>query len=515
MFVDTMKYGMFRLNTIVECLFLILLLACADRRQELEFIPYQNKANDKWGFMAADGSVAMKAQYTSCPSAVVNGRYCVQNDEGFWKLYSFDTREPVCNRQFRSIGYFWEDVTPAVESDMLEIIDKKGDVVAVLSPKVLSAHNYCEGKACVQLKDGGYGFVDTQGRLAPFTFDYASDFSGGVAVAGNYDTNGKMRYMVIDKSGRAKSFLDVKGVRILEHFHDGYLLYQDLATNAYGLMNEKGQRMEMDASLVEQMNQLRNGSPTFGKAGADHLAIVVYDDYMNGRMVQHFSAELPRNIEANLSVDRLTANDAVISENRQMRENQDSTHLIQSRLNEALKCMATNVKQASIDRTDPAFRKVIGNYVECVRVAYEEKNLPFLQQVFSDDALIIVGRVIKSKESMEGYLSHKQVEYNIRNKQEYLQKLAVVFKTNRSIRLAFSQVKIVRHPTKEGFYGVTLKQGYRSDFYSDEGYLFMLWDFRNPEMPQIHVRTWQPSMLDSTHPLDEKAVFKLGDFTLE
>lgn len=506
---------MFRLNTIVECLFLILLLACADRRQELEFIPYQNKANDKWGFMAADGSVAMKAQYTSCPSAVVNGRYCVQNDEGFWELYSFDTHEPVCNRQFRSIGYFWEDVTPAVESDMLEIIDKKGDVVAVLSPKVVSAHNFCEGKACVQLKDGAYGFVDTQGRLASFTFDYASDFSDGVAIVGNHDTDGKMRYAMIDKSGRTKALLDVQGVRILEHFHDGYLLYQDLATNAYGLMDKKGQRLETNASLVEQMNQLRNGRPKFGKAGADHLTTVVYDDYMSGRMVQHFSAVLPKNMSADMLGSSQTIDETAFSGSQQMKGSQDSTHLIQSRLNEALKCMATNVKQASIDRTDPAFRKVISNYVECVRVAYEEKNLPFLQQVFSDDALIIVGRVVKSQGTMEGYLSHKQIEYNIRNKQEYLQKLATVFKTNHSIRLAFSQVKIVRHPTKEGFYGVTLKQGYHSDFYSDEGYLFILWDFRNPEMPQIHVRTWQPSMLDSTHPLDEKAVFKLGDFTLE
>jgi hypothetical protein len=106
------------------------------------------------------------------------------------------------------------------------------------------------------------------------------------------------------------------------------------------------------------------------------------------------------------------------------------------------------------------------------------------------------------------------VEYNIRSKREYLQKLSKVFQLNKSIQLSFSQIKIVRHPTKDGFYGVTLKQGYRSDHYADEGYMFMLWDFRNPNKPQIHVRTWQPSMT-SGNTLMKKDIYSIGDFTLE
>jgi hypothetical protein len=44
-----------------------------------------------------------------------------------------------------------------------------------------------------------------------------------------------------------------------------------------------------------------------------------------------------------------------------------------------------------------------------------------------------------------------------------------------------------------GIYGVTLRQQYKSDRYYDDGYLFLLWDFRNKSMPLIHVRTWQPA----------------------
>ena len=62
----------------------------------------------------------------------------------------------------------------------------------------------------------------------------------------------------------------------------------------------------------------------------------------------------------------------------------------------------------------------------------------------------------------------------------------------------------------EGIYGVTLRQKYDSDTYSDDGYLFLLWDFRNPSMPKIHVRTWQPAQ--SVHNPDD--VFSLSDFNL-
>lgn len=44
----------------------------------------------------------------------------------------------------------------------------------------------------------------------------------------------------------------------------------------------------------------------------------------------------------------------------------------------------------------------------------------------------------------------------------------------------------MRHPTMDGIYGVSLRQQYKSDRYADDGYLFLLWDFRNESMPLIH-----------------------------
>ena len=105
------------------------------------------------------------------------------------------------------------------------------------------------------------------------------------------------------------------------------------------------------------------------------------------------------------------------------------------------------------------------------------------------------------------------VTYVKSNKKQYLTRLASVFRANKHIRVIFDEIKVMKHPAKANYYGVTLKQGYSSDNYSDVGYLFLLWDFNNPEMPQIHVRTWQPDKIGD-EPLPEEEIFTCDDFDI-
>jgi hypothetical protein len=48
----------------------------------------------------------------------------------------------------------------------------------------------------------------------------------------------------------------------------------------------------------------------------------------------------------------------------------------------------------------------------------------------------------------------------------------------------------------EGIYGVEMRQNYSSTTYADEGYLFLLIDFREKD-PLIYIRAWQPNEWDS------------------
>ena len=177
---------------------------------------------------------------------------------------------------------------------------------------------------------------------------------------------------------------------------------------------------------------------------------------------------------------------------------------------------AQKVLSGKLDETDAERRRTILNYMEHLRTSYTTKDIDFLEQLFSENALIIVGTVVRTNPRTEnGYLSPSQVIYNVKSKRQYLERLKQVFQANKKIGLTFSDFHIMRHPTQPGIYGVSLRQGYSSDLYSDDGYLFLLWDFRDENAPQIHVRTWQPSLQEDNTQLPEEAVFNIRNFNLQ
>lgn len=161
-------------------------------------------------------------------------------------------------------------------------------------------------------------------------------------------------------------------------------------------------------------------------------------------------------------------------------------------------------------------RQMILDYVEHFRTAYNQKDIDFLWQVFSDDAIIITGKVTKTKPSDINPVPQTRITYKTQDKKTYLTNLKRVFDQSRYIRVNFSEIQVSRHPTKRDFYGVLLRQGYDSGSYSDDGYVFLLWDFRDEAHPQIHVRTWQPYYLDAakTKIIDEDDIFDISSFDL-
>lgn len=161
--------------------------------------------------------------------------------------------------------------------------------------------------------------------------------------------------------------------------------------------------------------------------------------------------------------------------------------------NDAFYKEASKILQGKLTEQDAKRRHTILNYCEHLRTAYTTKDIDFLRQVFSDKALIIVGNVVKTVATDGKCIAEPRVTYAIHTKQEYMSRLAKVFSLNSKIDVKFSGFRILRHPTMDGIYGVTLRQRYKSDRYGDDGYLFLLWDFRDKSMPLIHVRTWQPA----------------------
>lgn len=175
-----------------------------------------------------------------------------------------------------------------------------------------------------------------------------------------------------------------------------------------------------------------------------------------------------------------------------------------------------NVIKGNKEVTDLRRRQLILDYVEHFRTAYNQKDAPFLEQVFSDDALIITGKVIK--QSRDGIPLPDKISYKKQTKQEYLTNLKRAFAVTKYIKVTFDEIEVMRHPVNTDFYGVTLHQGYTSDRYHDDGYVFLLWDFRNEDAPQIHVRTWQPDAYNAdgkgTKRISKDEIFNLSDFDI-
>ena len=174
-----------------------------------------------------------------------------------------------------------------------------------------------------------------------------------------------------------------------------------------------------------------------------------------------------------------------------------------------------NIMEKGVQLNDMERRLEILDYVEKFRTSYNQKDIKFLNQVFSDDALIITGKVITPRKMSDGIsFTAPSVKYTKQDKRQYLANLQRTFRNTRYINVEFDDVIIKRHGANPDIYGVRVVQHWNASNYSDEGYVFMVWDFTNPEAPQIHVRTWQPMYLDKakTQSLPEEEIFDLNSF---
>jgi hypothetical protein len=146
-------------------------------------------------------------------------------------------------------------------------------------------------------------------------------------------------------------------------------------------------------------------------------------------------------------------------------------------------------------------RENIVSFMENYKTAYSLERLDYIRDILADDAVIIVGNVVKRRNrGMEDglYLSKKGediITYNRCSKDDYIDKLEKCFNRNDFINLRFTdhQIQWLEKFEKQTIMAINIRQEYNSSTYSDEGYLFLLIDMTDTNAPQIKVRTWQPN----------------------
>lgn len=142
-------------------------------------------------------------------------------------------------------------------------------------------------------------------------------------------------------------------------------------------------------------------------------------------------------------------------------------------------------------------KMVVVTFLENYKTAFALKRLDFIETMFDDDAVIIVGHVVKKAEKRrEGdatIIENKEhVTYARKTKAEYMEQLKRCFASNQFINIRFANTDVGAVDVGEDTYGIQLRQEYFSSSYGDVGYLYLMVDFLNPDEPIIKVRTWQP-----------------------
>jgi hypothetical protein len=163
-------------------------------------------------------------------------------------------------------------------------------------------------------------------------------------------------------------------------------------------------------------------------------------------------------------------------------------------------------------------REVIVDFIENFRTSYNIKDIKYIESVFSDQALIITGKVVKivpsKDQAINALLGTEKITYQTFTKKEYMASLKNTFSRNKYIDIQFEDIDVVRHPKNDYLYGVTLKQKWGSSTYNDTGYLFLMIDFKDELQPMIHVRTWQPDSYNGKQ-IEKDELFKLNDFNIQ
>ena len=151
--------------------------------------------------------------------------------------------------------------------------------------------------------------------------------------------------------------------------------------------------------------------------------------------------------------------------------------------------------------TDERQRREILKFVEDLRFCYYIKDIKSLRKILIDDF---------------GITSYK-IAYKQHIKEEHLNRLQQFFNSKNFVDVDFDKILVKQCGAagKERFYGITLKQKWYTDRYSDESYLFFLLELMdNGNPPVILFRVWQPAKYPDGTPLKDDDIVDIHDFIL-
>lgn len=192
----------------------LLPISCSKAKSpKIEYLPFQETKDGNWGLISTDGEVLFSEEFNQRPTVVINGRFMVKNADNLWEIYTAEKKPKKIGGEYLQVGYFYENVAPAVErGGPIQLIDRNGKVKVTLDKidgkEVESCTNFIHGKMTVKVGDY-WGTVDTNGKIViepKYVFLDASCNGYYIAL--------EKKYASVDESQKAYTILNGKGKEV-------------------------------------------------------------------------------------------------------------------------------------------------------------------------------------------------------------------------------------------------------------------------------------------------------------
>lgn len=169
-----------------------LLVGCSGTgRDDVKAIPFKSNEDGKWGMMTTEGKVLFENEFRNAPTYVADERFFVQNQDGFWELFSAEETPRRIGNEYRFATAFSNGVAMATPRDgYISIINKDGKVVTELNEfegKKVSWASGFTGETAVVACDTLRGVVNIKGNpIVKPEYSTIQLLPNGLIVASDY-----------------------------------------------------------------------------------------------------------------------------------------------------------------------------------------------------------------------------------------------------------------------------------------------------------------------------------------
>lgn len=235
----------------------VALLTSCGKRSAVEYIPFQEREDGRWGLVGTDGKVLFSEEFDHMPTVATGGHFVVQTKDGRYEIYKAEEKPTTVGGRYVDAGYYGDGLIPvAEEGQHVKYLDADGNEAFTLSKvdgkDVTGASVFADGRARF-LAGGYYGAVDTKGNVAIRPEYVKLQYCGEgkfLGVSKRYeqalrdDAHEKVKCSIIDADGEELATLSGKDIaRLGDAFVDGALpaARERDGKEEWGLLDEKGQ----------------------------------------------------------------------------------------------------------------------------------------------------------------------------------------------------------------------------------------------------------------------------------